>query len=61
LCEEYEVNCSVAASSPGLPWNACEFCRSLYSPTIDGEAGSLTSNRRIHPHGQPKLETVKVP
>src|SRR5919198_2040905 len=58
LCEEYDVNCSVAASSPGLPWNAGEFWKSLYSPTIDGLAGLRTSMTRIQPHGQPKLSAV---
>src|ERR671930_245980 len=61
LCDEYDVNCSVAGSSPGLPWNAGAFCSSLYSPTIEGAAGLRTSIRRIQPHGQPKLLTVNVP
>src|SRR5919198_425183 len=61
LCDEYDVNCSVAGSSPGLPWKAGEFWRSLYSPTMRGWTGSLTSISRIQPHGQPKLSTVKVP
>src|SRR2546430_13535201 len=53
LCDEYDVNCSVAESSPGLPWKAWVFWRSLYSPTICGRRGWAMFHRRAQPQGQP--------
>src|SRR5712691_7583442 len=60
-CDEYEVANSVAASSPGLPWNGGEFWKILYSPTIEGADGFRTFINRTQPHGQPKLGAVSVP
>src|ERR671935_1437436 len=61
LCEEYEVNCSVSGSSPGLPWKAGLFWKILYSPTMRGARGCATFQRRAQPHGHPNDGTVNVP
>src|SRR5919204_4215480 len=60
LCDEYEVNCSVAGSSPGLPWKAGVFWRILYSPTMWGARLRAVPHTRPPPHGQPNDGTVKV-
>src|SRR5437870_1812154 len=61
LWDEYEVNCSVSGSSPGLPWKAGEFWRILYSPTMCGARGCAMFQRRVQPHVQPNESTVNVP
>src|SRR5260370_42009639 len=59
LCDEYEVNCCVSASTLGR--NASVFWKILNSPTMLGRSGSARLRTRAQPPRHPNDGAVDVP